>query len=97
MESADNGKELTSFENICNILGDLWINYRNDSDFIDFVEYNDIGLPLAFFIDTNLAECNEVSKGYIVETWRLFLEALEVEDQGWNSLQEIFHSFKEKK
>ena len=32
------------------VLAELWINYRDDEDFTDFIEYNDIGLPLAYFV-----------------------------------------------
>lgn len=36
----------TSFENRCNILSELWIEYRHEEDFKDFVSYNDLGLQI---------------------------------------------------
>ncbi len=40
--------EETTFENKALILADLWMNFRNDEEFQDFVDYNDLGLPLAY-------------------------------------------------
>ncbi len=38
----------TTFENKCAILADLWLNYKDNEELEDFVEYNDLGLPLAY-------------------------------------------------
>ena len=45
----------TPFSNKVAILADLWINYRDDEQFQDFIEYNDLGLPLGYLINTELA------------------------------------------
>ena len=50
MEISNNGEDVTSFESICAILGELWMDYKSDKYFKDFIEYNDIGLPIAFLI-----------------------------------------------
>ncbi len=39
----------TTFENKCDILSDLWMNYRFEKQFEDFVNYNDLGLPPRLF------------------------------------------------
>jgi hypothetical protein len=44
----------TNFETKCAILSDLWLNYKDNEELADFVEYNDLGLPLAYLIHTNL-------------------------------------------
>jgi hypothetical protein len=36
---------MTPIETIYEILADLWINYKYDDEFEDFIEYNDLGLP----------------------------------------------------
>jgi hypothetical protein len=91
MESLDDGKELTSFESICAILSELWISYKQDKEFTEFVSYNDLGLPLAFLIDSELVSPSESAKKYIYETWEIFLVSLNLdEDAGWSSLQELF-------
>ena len=64
---------------------------KEDPEFKDFVEYNDIGLPLAFLLDTNMVDASEQAKGYVVETWDIFLNALGLEnDIEWKSLEQIF-------
>ena len=91
MESFDNGnEEVTDFKHICSILAELWLNYRDDEDFEEFIKYNDIGLPLAFFIDSEIVAETDQASRYILETWQIFISALGVEkDLGWGSLDEL--------
>ena len=79
----------TPYSDICNILGDLWLNYKQDEEFEDFIEYNDIGLPLAFSISEGIIPNAPMAEQYIKETWKLFLEGLKIEDTGYKSLDEI--------
>jgi len=91
MENFDNRESVTDFESICLILSDLWLNYKKEKDFQDFISYNDVGLPLAYFIESELVEASEMAKQYVYETWNIFLDSLEVkEDIGWSSLEELF-------
>ena len=92
MEISNNGEVVTSFESICSILGDLWMDYKSDKYFKDFIEYNDIGLPIAFLVDNELVEPGKLARQYVYETWDIFLAALEIkEDLGWESLEEVFN------
>jgi hypothetical protein len=79
----------TTFATKCYILAELWMNYRSDEDFEDFVEYNDIGLPLAYVLANEIADGNDESKKFINETFSLLLEQLEVEDQGFEDFDEL--------
>ena len=91
MESVDDGNQLTSFETMCSILAELWSNYRQDKELSDFIEYNDLGLPLAFLIDANLVDASPVAKEYVIETWQILLAALGLEnDIEWKSLEQLF-------
>ena len=91
MESIDDGNQLTSFETICSILAELWSNYKQDKQLKDFIEYNDLGLPLAFLIDSSLVDASPIAKEYVIETWQIFLAALGLEDDiEWKSLEQIF-------
>jgi hypothetical protein len=83
---------MTDFEDICIILGELWMNYRNSSEFDDFLQYNDLGLPLAYAISTNIIEDSEMAKAYINETWLLFIEAIGIEDKGFKTLEDVFEA-----
>lgn len=79
----------TSFSNRCDILGELWFAYREDSDFADFIEYNDLGLPLAYAISREIISSTKDSAMLINETWQLLLDVLGLEDTGYESLSEV--------
>lgn len=92
MGISNNREAVSSFESICSILGDLWMDYKSDKYFKDFIEYNDIGLPIAFLVDNELVDPSKLAKQYVYETWDIFLAALEIkEDMGWQSLEEVFY------
>lgn len=86
---ASGSKSTTSYENKLSILADFWLNYKNDEDYEDFFEYNDIGLPLAYLLSNEIVSGSDKAEKFINETFGLFLEGLEVKDQGFESLDEI--------
>ena len=81
---------MTDFTKICEILGSLYANYKEDEDLKDFIEFNDLGLPLAYFVSEGLAEVSDDGARYITETWQLFLASMDIQDTGWDSLDQIF-------
>lgn len=87
--------ELTPFSSRANILAELWLNYRDDPEFIDFVEYNDIGLPLAYMLDNKIVEPTAMAEQFINETFDLFLKGLGAEDTGFESLDELLGTVEE--
>jgi hypothetical protein len=82
----------TTSENKANILSELWLGYRNDPNFEDFFSYNDLGLPLAYLISSDIVKGTEKSVRFIDETFALLLASLEVEDEGFETLDDIFIS-----
>lgn len=82
----------TSIESKSEILGELWLNYSPVEKLQDFTEYNDVGLPLAFACSQGLAEPTEDGAMFISETFNLLLAALEKEDTGFGSLDELLES-----
>ena len=80
----------TDFSNKVSILAELYSNYRYDDGLKDFIEYNDLGLPLAFLASEGLAQITEDGAGYIEETFLLFLSSLSLEDEGFETLIQIF-------
>lgn len=82
-------EEKTTFDDKAAILADLWLNYRSDEDFQDFVEYNDIGLPLAYAISNGIVEVTDMATRFIEETFDLLLDGLDIEDTGFEDLDEI--------
>ena len=80
----------TDFSNQVNILGEFYINYREDSDLKDFLEFNDIGLPLSYLASEGLCDISEDGKKYVAESWEMFLLAMGITDEGFENLGEIF-------
>jgi hypothetical protein len=78
-----------TFENKITILAELWMNYRDDEELQDFVEYNDLGLPLAYFLMNEIVLPTSQSELYINETYDLFIASLQVADKEWESLDEL--------
>lgn len=81
---------MTDFTKMCEILGELYANYKEDEDLKDFIEFNDLGLPLAYFVSEDLCQVSDDGARYITETWQLFLASMDIEDTGWESLDELF-------
>lgn len=79
----------TSFENKTRILSELWLDYRNDEEFQDFVKYNDLGLPLAYAISEGIVENTSVASDLVNETFELLLAGLGLEDDNFENLDEI--------
>jgi hypothetical protein len=58
----------------------------------DFIEYNDIGLPLAYAFAEDLAKPTALAEKYISETYALLVEALGLSDSGeWEDVDEMFY------
>jgi hypothetical protein len=79
----------TSYTDKCSILAELWLNYRSDESFQDFIEYNDLGLPLAYAIDNDIVKSSEMAQRFVEETFDLFMASLSVEDTGFETLVEV--------
>jgi hypothetical protein len=85
---------MTSFQNKAKILAELWMTYREDDAFAEFVEYNDIGLPLAYFISTDLVDPSPKANIYIEESFDLLLASLGLdEDQEFETLNDMLSIF----
>lgn len=66
------------------------MDYRRDEEFQDFMDYNDLGLPLSYAVSEKIIEQTPLLEEYINETWFLFLEGLGIEDMGFETLSDLF-------
>lgn len=82
----------TLFENKVSILAELWINYRNDQNFEDFIAYNDLGLPLAYLLNEDVVAQTPRATMFIEETFELLLAGLELKDTGFTNLDEMLEA-----
>ena len=80
----------TTQENKYKILADLWSNYRDDENFTDFIQYNDIGLPLAYVLSNGIIRTTAQADKFVNETFDLLLSSLEVTDTGFDDLDSVF-------
>ena len=70
------------------VLGQLWINFREDEQFSKFIEYNDIGLPMAYFVAEGLVNgLTPLGEQYINESFDMFIKAMEITDEELQSLE----------
>ena len=81
---------MTDFTKMCDVLGSLYANYKEEEEFKDFIDFNDLGLPLAYFVSEGLCEVSDDGARYITETWQLFLASMDLQDTGWDSLDQMF-------
>jgi hypothetical protein len=72
------------------IMAELWMNYRDDKNFSDFFGYNDIGLPMSYYLAEGLiTELSPLGEQYIMESCDMFLAMLEVTEDDVDSLIDI--------
>ena len=86
---------MNNFENKTTILAELWMNYREDDQIKDFVDYNDLGLPLAYLITNEIVIPTHQAEIYINESYDLLVAALDVEDIEYESLDEMMDTTEE--
>ncbi len=80
----------TTFDNKTQILADLWLNYKGDTEFADFIEYNDLGLPLAYAISAGIVPATDRAREFVEETFALLLAGMDItEDTGFESLDDL--------
>jgi hypothetical protein len=80
----------TTFDNKALILGQVWLTLKDESEWRDFIWYNDIGLPLAFAFAEKIINHTPDLEQYINETWDLLLEAMQLGDIGFDDIQDMF-------
>lgn len=79
----------TPFKTRCAILSDVWMSYRHDDSLEDFVAYNDLGLPLAFALDSEMVAPTPQAEETVNETFDMLLEVFDLGDDGWEDLDHL--------
>lgn len=83
--------ERSNFEIECSVLSDLYMNHRDSELLAEFIECNDIGVPLAHFVhDGLIKELEPIAENYIAETYQKLFEVLGIPfSHQYRSLAEI--------
>lgn len=79
----------TDLASKCDILNDIWINHSENEWFEDFIDINDLGLPMAYFICNGIVEATPLAIEIIDATFADLLELFEIEDNGFKSLKDL--------
>ena len=75
------------------VLADLYLNYRDENQFKEFADYNDIGLPIAHLVHTGLCNMNKEAEVYVEETYDLLVSAMGVEpDLDYHTIEDMLES-----
>lgn len=78
------------FADKAGILGQLWIEFRNDEDFEAFMEYNDIGCPMAYMVAEGIVkELTPLGEEMLTETFKMFITLIDVTEEEIEQLPEI--------
>lgn len=84
---------MTEFKDKCSILAELWIGFKEDENLQEFIDYNDLGLPLSYLIDNKIVKVTDKATKYVNETFDLLLSFMGIEeDEGYLSLDDVFLS-----
>lgn len=86
----------TDFSGKCEILADLWTEYRNDEQFYALIQFADLGMPLAYLIHEGIVERTDQTEDYVNQAWDLLLQILEIKDTGFDTLLQVTEQAKEK-
>ena len=80
----------TPIETQVDILAELWMDYRDEQYFADFVSYADLGLPLAYLLSNSIVSRTADADKFISDTWEVFMGLCgHEEDTGFDTLEEV--------
>ncbi len=81
----------TDYASKIDILNYIWINYSEEEGFQDFIEINDLGLPLAHLISNGIVESTPLAEQLVNQSFNDLMELFEIEDSGFKSFEEILN------
>lgn len=72
------------------ILGQLWIDFRDDETFSAFMDYNDIGVPMAYYLAEGLVpSLTPLGEQYVEESLDMMFKLLNITEAEIDELDEI--------
>lgn len=85
-------ENITTLADRAFILGRFWINERDNEAFEEYIEFNDLGLPLSYSLAEGIIETNPMVEAHINDSFNMLLDILKVEDTGYGSYEEILEA-----
>lgn len=83
----------TAFSTKCEILGTLWMWYKDtdNPNWREFFDWADLGLPLAYTVWQGLATAKPEGKDIVEETWKVFCDMISIDANGkYDDLKSAF-------
>jgi hypothetical protein len=81
---------MTDFETRCQILAHIYGYRRNEANWFNFCQYNNVALPLAYLISARVVtDWSPEGTTAINETFTMLLQSFNLEDTGYTSLDDI--------
>ena len=76
--------------NKCEILGEFWLSYKHDEQYVDYINFNDIGLPVAYVISQGVVNMTPQAESFVNESFEMLLSTLGIDDDiGFESLEDL--------
>ena len=80
----------TPFDTQCEILTELWLNYRDEEPVMPLFEYFDIGFPMAFAYNQGLIKLEPIAKEMVSNCWLGVIESFgHGQDTGFETLSDL--------
>ncbi len=73
------------------ILADIFINYHDEERLTDYISYFDLGLPLAYAANEQIVILTADAEKLIEDAWRGLLDALEIQDTGFDDIDQMLN------
>ncbi len=83
----------TAFSDKCNIIGYLWISWKDvdDDNWQDFFRFADIGCPMAYMAMRDWVQVTDEGKELIEEVWEVLCDVLDIDpDDKYQILDDLF-------
>lgn len=86
-------EETTPYTDRREILSELWVSYKDEGFFKEYIKENDLGLPLAFAKENNLIGVDTVETVNLInESFENMLALLDLNDEGWVSVDHMIYA-----
>ena len=80
----------TDYAKQIEILNEIFMNHTDEEPYVEFADFNDIGLPLAHLLNNGIVSTTPQAEEYVRETFGLLLALFGIdEDTGFKSLEQI--------
>jgi hypothetical protein len=79
----------TTIDNQVSILAILWIDFRDEPEYEDFITYCDLALPMAYAIQNGLVKITDKVKPFIEEAFTLLIAGMGIEDTGFEIIDDL--------